>query len=203
MENVYSVFKPFYLFSKMFGAFPMSFEGSTRNGVMKTKVHDVFISFLSLCFFFFLLIVKIHNKNAVRSASNILAIAWNYSVVVELLFLVVQLSFQVKHCREMKSFLKLLHSFDIDAKQLGLQVNFKQHKKFAIFSVFLVIAINFTSGLVTVLFYYYIEYVTKMNWIIGYAYAHKNLFKLFFAFQLLLVCFSVKDRFKLLNEYLM
>jgi hypothetical protein len=202
MENVYTAFKPLYLVSKLFGAFPMSFEGPARNGVLKTKIRGLIASFASIAFMVFMIVMKFSNKNLLSISSSVFLIAWNYLVVLELSFLIIQLCFQLHKVNEYRDFLKLLNDFDITASQLGLKVNFKRHKWLACLTVLSIFIVNISGSIVTVIFYHLNGFVKQMNGLVAYSYAHKNFFKLFFVMQLLLASFAVKERFELLNNFL-
>jgi hypothetical protein len=132
----------------------------------------------------------------------VFSIAWNYLVVLELFFILIQLSFQALQIRKYKKFLKLLNDFDEDAKMLGVQVNFAKHKKTASVAVLTIFAIVLSLGAVSSVFYSLNGLLVSMNEVVFYIYIHKNFYKLMFSFQLSLVGFAVKDRFKLINDFL-
>lgn len=202
MDNVYTAFKPFYFFSKLLGAFSMTFEGPVKNGVLKTKIWDVLVSLLFVFLIFVMIAVKFRNVNVIRVNSSIFAFAWNYLIVLELSFLIIQLCFQNFRCYEIKNFLKTLNDFDLDLEKLGIIVKFKAHKKLAFFSAFAVFLLNLLLGLITMMFYFINNSVEQRNLFVVYSYSHKNMFKIFFTFQLSLASFFVKDRFKILNSFL-
>lgn len=204
MSNVFTVSKFFYFFAKAFGAFPMTYEGPTRNGNLKTKWHDVLYSILCFCVVFFMLFKKFTSENSVTSDSTIVAITWNYSIILELSMLVIQLCHQIHRRHEIKSFLKLLNEIDLEMKQLGLQVDYKLHRKVVNFSTFLLVVINVVIGVFLPIFYFYTNFVLryKLNIVVSIAYGYKNIFKFFYVIQLFLASFAVQDRLKLLNGFL-
>ena len=201
MDNVYTAFRPFYLFSKLIGAFSMTFEGSVKNGVLKTKIWDIVISILSICLIFVMIFVKFQNVNVVRVNSSFFSITWNYLIVLELFFLIIHLCFQHRRCYKIKNLLKALNKFDLDLEKFGFFVEFKEHKKLAYFSASAVFILNLLLGFITLFFYFHNNSIEQRNFLVVYSYGHKNMFKLFFAFQLFLANSFVKYRLKLLNSF--
>jgi hypothetical protein len=202
MENVFTAFKPFYLLSKLIGTFPMTFQGQAKNGNFKTKLFDAVYSIISCCAIFFMIYMKFSSDNLVRSESMIVYIIWSYSIVFELLTLLIQLWFQIYHRHEIELFLKLLHEFDNEVKALGLQVNIKTHKRVAFIAAFLVVGINTLIGIIMPIIYFQTSLIILFNWIVAISYGYKNVFKLFYSFQLFLANFAIQDRMKLMNDFL-
>lgn len=202
MENIFTVFRPFYLLLKTFGAFPISFVGPVGNGVLRTKWHDFLLPILSLSLFFLLLVVKVSTESFVKSNSTILAIAWNYLIVFDLLTLLIQLCFQISRRAVIKQFLKLLNEFDRELTKLGLRVDHKRHQKVVVVVTFLVIGVNVFSGVLLPIYYYYTDFIVKFDLFVGLSYGYKNIFKLFYTVQLFFANFAVEERLKLLNDFL-
>lgn len=46
-QNIFTVVIPFYVILKIFGMFPVSFDGEARLGVFKAKWHDKIVSLMA------------------------------------------------------------------------------------------------------------------------------------------------------------
>ena len=77
MENIFTATKPFLSFAKVFGLFPMSFEGRARKGVLKVHWHDLLMLFISLSIHIGFIITMTTSYKTVERTSKILTYGWN------------------------------------------------------------------------------------------------------------------------------
>lgn len=200
MENIFASFKPFYYLSKLLGTFPATFIGPVKKGVLKTKWYDGIIPILSLSVLVFLFEKLIHGSY-IKSDSTILMIAWNYSLVLELCFLAIQLFLQICSCKGIREFLKLIYEFDDKSKQIGIFVDMKKHKT-AVYSGISLIALLGVVVFGLPILYFCFGTIENINPTVASAYMYTNLYKFYYAVQLALSCFTVRERFKALNDVL-
>jgi hypothetical protein len=119
MENIYSTFSCFYIFAKVLGAFPMSFDGPIANGKIKTRKFDILIS----CFITLLIIFLVYAETDVQMSAvfggTILTKAWDIFLIFGLLTLLIKLFYQIFKHKNIKRILKLLNDFDVKVNILN------------------------------------------------------------------------------------
>lgn len=112
MENIYTTVRSFYYLSKVLGVFPKSFNGPTSKGALKTKWYDILISASSFLLLLVLIVIICNSEGVIKVDSSILVRAWEISLVVGLLFLLIQVCFQLYNRNKICDFLRHLHEFD-------------------------------------------------------------------------------------------
>lgn len=116
MENIYTTVKPFYFLAKALGSFPMTFEGPTEKGFLRTKWYDVLFT---SCLFFLLTSLafyKLNGANAIDNDSLIMIKAWDSSLFVGLFVFLVHFWLQIFMRNKIKRFLRSLYNFDQEVK---------------------------------------------------------------------------------------
>lgn len=123
MENLYTDIKPFYYFAKILGLFPMSFVGSARKGILKTKIHDAIYSLLAFVTLGTLLILKISLNNNVRT-SKLMFVAFEFSMYLEFFMLAIQFIFQICKRNDIRFCLSMLDAFDNEVSFVMMKLIF-------------------------------------------------------------------------------
>lgn len=119
MENIYTSIKPFYVYAKLLGIFPLSFVGKPTNGVLKVKPHDILITSFSFALLIGLIFLELHFETFIKSDSSILTKASKASVAASLFLLVSSFFYQISRRNEIKHFLEILRIFDEEVRKLA------------------------------------------------------------------------------------
>lgn len=117
MENVYTTSKPFLSFSKVFGLFPISFEGSVRRGSLKFKWINLIFTF---CLFASLTYLEIELSRRVVSfwsEFSLLDKIWSSLTQVQLLSFFWTFCYQIFKSKNTLKFLQLINSFDENVRK--------------------------------------------------------------------------------------
>lgn len=126
MENIFTASKPFLIFSKLLGFFPMSFEENSKQIIKKVKWADIF---LTCCSFFILIIFNIATMLETNSLtvtnSSFLLVAWDMVRKAELVSYCFLFVYQLRRRNQIVQFLEKLHNFDEKVKKL---LKFRNHK---------------------------------------------------------------------------
>ena len=115
MDNVYTAVKPFYFLTKAFGLFPLSFEGPTVKGILRTKLSDVISTSLSFSSFIALCYARISDDIGLQNPT-LSAVAWEVTFAIVMLSLLVHFVLQIYKRNDMKKFLYSLHNFDNEVR---------------------------------------------------------------------------------------
>lgn len=218
MDNVYTSFRPVFLFARILGLFPMSFEGPITKGFLKTKLFGLTCSGLAFSSLSALIFVQI-KYNHELDHPTISKVAWYISFDFTMISLLLQFGLQFIKRNEIRKFLTLLNEFDdqvsatemcpfmvlfqtfyFQAKKLEVQINHKSHKTTALVAIIAIIIISLlTFGLVPLISIMWDIYPDLIAY---FSYLTANIYKLFFTYQFTLATLSVRERFKLLNFYL-
>jgi hypothetical protein len=117
MENVYTISKPFLIFSKVFGLFPMSFEGSARKGFLKFKWINLIFTF---CLFAALTYLQVELSRRVALLLCELSLmdkVWTSLTQAQLLSFYWCFCYQIFKSKNTLRFLQLIGSFDENVRQ--------------------------------------------------------------------------------------
>ena len=116
MDNIYTILKPFYFLAKILGSFPMTFEGPTVKGFLKTKRHDVLITSCVFIALTILTVYKVTAGNVIANDSFIMIKAWDLSLVFGLFAFLVHFCIQIAMRKNIKFFLRCLDNYDKEVK---------------------------------------------------------------------------------------
>lgn len=112
MENIFIVSKPFLVFAKVLGYFPMSFSKHATNGRFKIKWFDVLISCCWCLFIVAVNVTVLFSKQIVLSKSAFLVKAWSISRSAELILYFDLFCCQIYNRRNILKYLTLIYDFD-------------------------------------------------------------------------------------------
>lgn len=76
MENIFTISKPFLVFAKALGIFPMTFEEPARKGKLKVKLFDIVLSVLSLLAISYITLSSFSSKIFFSGDRKIMETAW-------------------------------------------------------------------------------------------------------------------------------
>lgn len=201
MENIYTVFYPFYLTSKFIGLFPKSFVGTVEKKALKLRFIDLFSPTFLFCILIYLFYQTI-SFPYIQSDSSILTIAWNYSLILELYGITIQILYQVLHCSAIRNLLEIIHNFDQDLKEFHVFLNHKKHKLIVYLSIICFFILNVAKFLVFPIINILNRNIVNFSIVVACSYAFVSFYSLFFSLQLALASFAVKLRFRLLIDVL-
>lgn len=116
MENIYTCSKPFYIFSKVLGLFPMSFDGPASKGFLKRTWHDILTSSCSLSVLVALIALQLIYGKLFQPGAPIFFKVWQLSIISCLFMLFIQFFVQIHKRNRIQEFFGLLHKFDSEVK---------------------------------------------------------------------------------------
>lgn len=215
MENIYTCYKPFYVLSKCLGMFPMSFEGPPRKGKLKVKWHDWLLPGFATLIPTAIIAVNIFCDDSPASTSPFLSKLWVIEILFGVFLMMTQFPYQLLKHRNIEEFLNRVHHFDqkvellfalktstktyLQAKHLNLSTDFKNQRK-----ITKIFAIAVTSTLpalfLIALAFYYFNIGSNCILFLGNVYA--MLFNCFYTAQFACAALALRERFKLVNEYM-
>jgi hypothetical protein len=111
MENIFTTFRPFAIFAKYLGLFPRSFEGKVRNGILKVKSSDVFISILIFSLVNTFTLLKALSVDYSHE-NSLLAMMYVHSLNFEYVTLFIKLLYQNLKNKNYQKILSLIDKFD-------------------------------------------------------------------------------------------
>jgi hypothetical protein len=120
MENVFTAAKPFVVFAKLLGVFPMSFDGPTSKGLLKTRRRDWICTSLSLLLMLsgLLLLRSLKSSFYLLADSEISLEAWYIAGYLHVSSISIFIFVQARGREKIVKFLNLLHDFDNKVKPL-------------------------------------------------------------------------------------
>lgn len=202
MKNIYTTAKPFYLPAKIFGLFPLTFTESKAKTSYIVKFLDVFLTSLSFIVVLMLIYLKLNSSRFIESDSLILVRAWNIGLIFDLTGLLLILTLQVIKRNDIKKLFTLLRKFDDDFKLLGLEVDAVKHRKFVGFITVTFITINTLMYILLPISYIQSGFVTSFDATIPFTYSFFGLYKCLFVLQFSFASLAIRERFKMLNNFL-
>jgi hypothetical protein len=118
MENIFTVTKPFLIFAKLLGVFPMSFEGPAGKGLLKVHWKDLIFSvvaqvYLHSNFFYSLFSINFFHQS---SDSKIATEGWNVIVKLFKVVVIFQILGQLGKRKNVVRFLNLIQNFDMQVR---------------------------------------------------------------------------------------
>lgn len=116
MENFFTVAKPFLSVANVLGVFPMSFEGSPRNGIIKHKWKDLFVLLFVISIQVFLISTQLSLDLSFIKNSKNLHLAWKTATDIEMLSYCFLSFYQVLKRKRVLKFLQAIHKIDETAK---------------------------------------------------------------------------------------
>lgn len=112
MENIFTAVKPFYIFAKFLGLFPMTFEGPMSKGILRVKWYDVAASALAILVPIVIIAVNLIIGDESASSSSLLSNAWTIEAIAgDALVMIIFIYQQLKR-QKIEEFLIKLHDFD-------------------------------------------------------------------------------------------
>jgi hypothetical protein len=126
MENIFTVAKPFLIFAKLLGVFPMSFDGPARKGFLKTKLADLVHSIFSFVIIFSLFYYVSFASSLIKSltATEIAFQGWMTALYLQTSIFICLFLYQLSRCRNVVRFLNLVHCVDKKVKMLTWKLRF-------------------------------------------------------------------------------
>lgn len=112
MENIFTASTRILTLSKVFGCFPMSFEGHPVKGSLKINWQGVFYSASCLVVLIYLVLRSVSFSFMFLVNTEILFRAWKFLTNLEFISYVVMLCYNNFKCKNMPKLLKELHSSD-------------------------------------------------------------------------------------------
>ena len=221
MENIFTATKPFLSFAKVFGLFPMSFEGRARKGVLKVHWHDLLMLFISSSIHIALFMTMTTSYKTPERTSIILSHGWKILSNCGVFFGPIHFCYQIYNRKNILKILISIQNVDKEVKTvkhllveylikyyfskistLNLQMKYKLHKKLIYGTVFSSVAVVATMSLSVPVVIYLFGHEVPLSWDKCLPPAVLNLQKVFYVLQLVLFAWLIERRFHALNEYL-
>jgi F0F1-type ATP synthase membrane subunit a len=115
MENIFTYLRPFTIFAKLLGVFPLSFEGRVRNGNLQMKVPDIIFSIFVFLLVFNLIRLRYLELNF-SSETDVPSKLVVYSLLFEFVALFAKLFDQNIKRKGFGKFFELIKEFDKKVK---------------------------------------------------------------------------------------
>lgn len=112
MENIYTVSKPLLKVAELLGFFPMHFVGPSKVGNLQLSWFGVLMSICLILTNAIIFAKVMTTRSFVMTDSEILSKAFDILTKTEHLTYFLLIGYQMKKCKNVVKFLKLLHSFD-------------------------------------------------------------------------------------------
>lgn len=118
MENVYSSIRPFYIYMKILGAFPVSVNRPSEKESSLQSFFNVFTSSCSIFIFIFLFCVNLFRGLTQFSgySAQFINTIWHASLFIYLITMFFTTCYQISKRHAIRNFLRLLDSFDRKVK---------------------------------------------------------------------------------------
>lgn len=118
MENTFTVAKPFLIYSKVVGYFPMSFDGPTRKGFLRTKWTDVVSSLFMILLLAIFFVYNLLSDVSVNK-SSVLSYGWRLSITVEYFSFLYLIFYQIAKRKNVKKLLEKIQQTDEEVRLLS------------------------------------------------------------------------------------
>lgn len=121
MDNVHCSLRPFYFVSKVLGTFAFSYKTSICGDGIRFTLAGIVWSLLSLGICLALLTLNLYAGERISSSSKILARAWESSLIIQFVVLLIAKIYQLVKQKSISNFLKLIDEFDgkVDIPMIG------------------------------------------------------------------------------------
>lgn len=116
MENIFTVAKPFIIFIKALGLFPMSFHGPARKGSLKIHHKDVIFSCFLFFVSFFVILKGFSTMKWFKENSELTNTAWTVMISLDLMSFFILFIYQIFKLKEIVKFLNLIQKIDSEVK---------------------------------------------------------------------------------------
>lgn len=118
MENIFTTIEPFCIVMKMFGIFPISFDGPAYKGVFKTTFCDALATIISLCLLLLIIIANMLYDESVLTSSLMLTKAFSFLIRTELFSMILMFAYQIYFRKSIVEFIKWINIFDQKVNQI-------------------------------------------------------------------------------------
>lgn len=123
MENIFTAARPFLILMKVFGLFPLPTVSHAVKGDFKLRLQDLVFTLFGFCLISSVIVVNIYRDRVEYTSSKILPIAWETTLMFELLSLAVFFFYQHSKRKRIAEFLHLINDFDKKVEfALGLPI---------------------------------------------------------------------------------
>lgn len=112
MENIFTTVKPFLLLMNIFGLLPLTFEGSTEDGILTTTLADQLISLCKCLVWLYLIVANVFYFERIASSSIVIQNVYNISLLVGLVSVFVMFSYQWSRCKYISQLLASVKTYD-------------------------------------------------------------------------------------------
>lgn len=120
MENIFTVAKPFLVFARFLGLFPLSFEGPARKGILRVKLVNIAITICTMILIFVTVVSLFFNASNTKSNSTILSQAWSCAICFEYFSHLCLVVYQFLKRKDVLKFLQQIEKVD---DQVGTNCN--------------------------------------------------------------------------------
>jgi hypothetical protein len=197
-ENLYTLFRPFFILLKVFGLIPLSFNG--RDDVI-LKPFDCF--YITLCFVSHSVLLAINLAREAKKFTNysILNKGWQYTVDGYLITLLICSGYQIMKRKNFKKFLDLLGEFDAKSNIFIKSMDLNRHRFYSTFSLYTSVAMISSTTILTDLVFTLLSNVDGDH-LICWSWGYSDLYFMMMCYQLIFAALALKSRFENLNENL-
>lgn len=122
MQNIYTTVKPFYIYARLLGLFPLSQEDSTEKGIFQVKWHSVAPTFIAMTVVLSQLFLLVFSQEPSEGPTKFHSTAWNIQTAVNVLIATIQLFYQTSKYRSILKFVFSLNSFDQKVSKISFRL---------------------------------------------------------------------------------
>jgi hypothetical protein len=201
MENFYTTIQPLCVFGNILGFFSFSFEGETRKGhlvVKKLTVFQIALAIFTLCTV--MIVNAIQYKTDLVERDFFEYRVWSWVLIFNLPTVLILIIIQMARHKRIKEFFVEMHACDQKISKLNILIDHARQKK-------VIIGLLSVSVFGTVAHYLHVllrgRHTLDVSTVIQeFFYAYYLLYECFMLFQLTIYSFIIRERFKILQNYL-
>lgn len=112
MENIYTTAEPFLFLSKLFGLFPKSFVGQSRNGILKFKLFDAVFSVIASTFLAYLLALNLFGETTFSIDTQFVVKGWAICYISKYFIFLLLYVYQIYKRQNINKLLEQINSAD-------------------------------------------------------------------------------------------
>jgi hypothetical protein len=194
MENVYSSFEPYFTVTNILAFFPKSH----RNGKFTTNYSNVIKMLIGIIYLIFITEQAFQFLFKTFGTDFFASRIWTWIIIIAFLCIFFQIIFQLLKHEQVEQIFNALHRCDTKMRTMYIQVDHKRQKRInlmlSILAIFIGIAYNIFSRTLLILLN------IKSDHTLSSLYCCYLSYKSFIHFQIIMISYAVRERFRALSS---
>lgn len=204
MENFYTSIEPLCMFLRILGFFPQTFEKPVTEGYLSATKCSIIQTICAVIVILASIVGNITHYYIydVHEASFFIDSIWTWILLFGMVFVLLQLIYQMNKMDEIKMFFKVMHSIDVKLSYLSLRIDFFEERKFVkklsiIFGLVLIIRLPIVALLGIVYTVYTAEtMISEIMYNIHLSY------ECLFCLQFFIFSYILRERFRMFKSFI-